>query len=677
MLFLYPLFLVAGLTLGIPIILHLFYFRRFKRVYFTNVRFLREVQEETSARARLRNLLVLLMRLLAFLFLVFAFAQPFLAGKEAGRKGLRAVSVFVDNSFSMSGLSEDVPLVEQAKSRAREVVRSYGLDDRFQVLTNDFSGSQQRLLSKEDALAAIDDIALSSDSRKLSAVLERQRQALATAPAADPVAYWISDFQSSAADLGVYRDTTLELNLIPLQPVRLRNVGIDSAWFESPLHVLGQTAPLYVKVRNYSEEAAENIRLTLDYEGQAKPVGVLDIPAGSSIVDTVNVTMLRSGWQRATLSLTDYPVQFDDRYHLAFSVAEKIQVLVAGEGAVNRYLEAAIRGMPQFELTAQNSQALSYSRFPEFQMIVLDELAVLTSGLAAELKRYAEAGGSTLLFPDRNVRLEAFGEFMGTFGAGLPMGFDTSARAVGEINMEEFVFRDVFDNKSSNLRLPSVRGSFRLSRSAGIASADLMLFRDGSPFLTRHKVGGGNLFVCAAPLDEAYSNLSANAEIFVPMLYKMAISGGGSRRIAFTIGRDELLEARHTMTLGGEMKYKIRGEREEFIPEQRISGNTAFLGVYDQIREAGIYGLFLQRDSVLADFAFNYDRSESQLTYLEESGLKEKFGPLANIIVAKDEAVLAAKIEARSQGMGLWWWCILLVLIFLGIETILLRFWRV
>jgi len=577
----------------------------------------------------------------------------------------------------MSALSEDVPLIEQAKSRAREVVRSYGLDDRFQVLTNDFSGGQQRLLSKEDALAAIDGIGLSSDSRKFSSVLERQRQALSSAPGASHIGYWISDFQSTATDLEAYRDTTLELNLIPLQPVRLRNVAIDSAWFESPLQVLGQTIPLYVKIRNHSGELAENIRLTLDYEGQAKPVGVLDIPAGSSVVDTVNLTVMRPGWHRATLSLTDYPVQFDDRYYLSFSVAEKIRVMVVGEGSVNRYLEAAVRGMPQFELTAQNSQALSYSRFSEFQMIVLDELSVLTSGLAAELKRYSEGGGNVLLFPGRNVRLEAFQEFMGTFGAGLPMAFDTSARVVGEINTEEFVFRDVFDNKSSNLRLPSARGSFRLSRSAGAASADLMVFRDGSPFLTRHKVGGGNLFVCAAPLDEAYSNLSANAEIFVPMLYKMAISGGGSQRIAFTIGRDELLEARHTMTLGGEMKYKIRGERGEFIPEQRISGNTAFLGVYDQIRDAGIYGLFLQRDSVLGTFAFNYDRSESQLTYLEEDGLKEKLGPLANIITAKDEAVLAAKIEARSKGMGLWWWCILLALVFLGIETLLLRFWRV
>ena len=111
--FLYPTFLFALFALAIPIIIHLFYFRRFRKVYFTNVRFLKEVKEETSARQRLRNLLVLLMRLLAVTALVFAFAQPFIPQDTEVKKGAKSVSVFIDNSFSMSALSEDVPLVEK------------------------------------------------------------------------------------------------------------------------------------------------------------------------------------------------------------------------------------------------------------------------------------------------------------------------------------------------------------------------------------------------------------------------------------------------------------------------------------------------------------------------------------------------------------------------------------
>ena len=109
--FLYPNFLFALAALAIPIILHLFYFRRFKKVYFTNVRFLKEVKEETSARSKLRNLLVLAMRLLALLFLVLAFAQPFIPQDVEVKQGDKAVSVFIDNSFSMSALGQEVPLL--------------------------------------------------------------------------------------------------------------------------------------------------------------------------------------------------------------------------------------------------------------------------------------------------------------------------------------------------------------------------------------------------------------------------------------------------------------------------------------------------------------------------------------------------------------------------------------
>ena len=92
--FLYPTFLFALAALAIPIIIHLFYFRRFKKVYFTNVRFLKEVKEEKSARSKLRNLLVLAMRLLALAFLVFAFAQPFIPRDEEVKAGVKAVSIF-------------------------------------------------------------------------------------------------------------------------------------------------------------------------------------------------------------------------------------------------------------------------------------------------------------------------------------------------------------------------------------------------------------------------------------------------------------------------------------------------------------------------------------------------------------------------------------------------------
>src|ERR1041384_2944175 len=97
-----PYFLFALLALAIPIIIHLFNFRKFKRVYFTNVRFLKEVKQDTKAKNKLKNLLILCSRLLAILFLVLAFAQPYIPRDNgAVHTGDKVISVYIDNSFSM------------------------------------------------------------------------------------------------------------------------------------------------------------------------------------------------------------------------------------------------------------------------------------------------------------------------------------------------------------------------------------------------------------------------------------------------------------------------------------------------------------------------------------------------------------------------------------------------
>lgn len=675
--FLYPTFLFALAALAVPIILHLFYFRRFKKVYFTNVRFLKEVKEETSARSKLRNLLVLLMRLLAIAFLVLAFAQPFLPAKNAEVKaGTKAVSIFIDNSFSMEALSQDVPLLEKAKQRAREAVQAYAPDDQFQVLTNDFEGRHQRLVGRDDALGLIDEVAISPEVKALSRVLARQQQALQTARTDNHVAYMISDFQRNITDIENYADSTLELDLIPLQAVQERNISIDSAWFEAPVPVAGQSNPVIVKVKNLTGEDAENIRLSIRYEGQTKPVGTLSIPAGASVLDTVNLSVQRTGWHEAVLAITDYPVQFDDTYYIAFNVRDQINVLSINESAPDRYLTAAFNGMDNFRIDNLLSQNLDYSTFSNYQLIVANGLNNVSTGLAFELAQYVREGGNLLVFPGRNANLDAYRSFLAAFPANELLAFEEQTRIVGSVNTEEFIFNDVFENKSANLKLPATQGNFRLATSASRGEERLLTYRDGNAFLAKYQVDKGNLYLCAAPLDEQYNGLVRNGEIFIPMLYKMAISSGKGQKIAYSIGKDEVIEANH-QTTSSDIVYKLKGQGREFIPEQRIIGAKAFLGVNNQVRDAGFYTLFLREGNPLGTYAFNYDRRESALDYYAPDALRERVGAQANIINIADTAVLTARIEEQSQGTPLWRWCLILALVFLAGEVLLLRLWKV
>lgn len=683
--FVFPIFLAAAAAIAIPIIIHLFYFRRFKKVYFTNVRFLQEVKDITSNRQKLRNLLVLLMRCLAIIFLVLAFAQPFIPRSSQVKQGEKAVSIFLDNSFSMAARAKDAPLLELAKQRARDIVKAYGPADRFQILTCDFEGRDQRLIGQEDALSRIEEIRIGSATRELSKALIRQEQCLNTGKAETKIAFLISDFQENIADLNNVTDTLLEINLVPMTAVQENNISIDSAWFESPVQILNQPANLLVKVSNRGNEEAEEVRLSLQHDGQSKPAGALSIPARSSRLDTVSFNILRPGWHEAKLSVSDFPVEFDDDYYLSFYVAERIRVLCINDGSANKYLNNVFAGASYFQLDNADIRSLDYSKFSGYQLIALNDLNQITSGLAQELKAFAQNGGNLLVFPGRNADLNAYNGFLQAFEAGTLGPFEASPRQASQINTEEFVFRDVFLNKSANLRLPGTQGNFKIAPNRG---EYILTYRDGSAMLAKYPVGEGALYLCAAPLDEQVNDLVSNGEIFVPLLFKTAIAGSKSRRIAYTIGKDEVLEANHQVSAAGEMVYKLSRMADagkqtantaasEFIPEQRMLGAKVLLTPGPQISDAGWYRLSLRTDSMLGEFAFNYDRRESDLRYRNADDLLTGLAPNVRILAENAEANFTQVVSEENQGIVLWRWCLVFALLFLALEVLFLRLWKV
>ena len=233
--FLFPGFLLALGFLAIPVIIHLFNFRRYKTVYFSNVKFLREVKEETASRSKLKHLIVLASRLLALSFLVFAFAQPYLPNKKnqvsAGKK---FVSIYVDNSFSMNAISGGRSLLDKAKLAAKEIAAGYSADDQFQLLSNDFQGKQQRLVGKEEFKNLVDEVEISPAVRTFAEIGKRQKDALSRGNNKNQLAYLLSDFQKNMGELAL--DSLVTYNLIPLAADAQSNIYIDSCWFNEPVN---------------------------------------------------------------------------------------------------------------------------------------------------------------------------------------------------------------------------------------------------------------------------------------------------------------------------------------------------------------------------------------------------------------------------------------------------------
>ena len=174
--FLYPEFLWALLLLAIPIIIHLFNFKRYKTLFFSSLSFIKHIDQQTKSTQKLKHILVLLSRLLAFAFLILAFAQPYFSDNEEKQKvKTNLACIYIDNSYSMQSRGTDGELLSEAREKVKELVTNASIDTRFLIVTNEMSGREERILNKMEAFEKIDNIGYSPLSRSVNDIIAWQK----------------------------------------------------------------------------------------------------------------------------------------------------------------------------------------------------------------------------------------------------------------------------------------------------------------------------------------------------------------------------------------------------------------------------------------------------------------------------------------------------------------------
>ncbi|WP_165784634.1 vWA domain-containing protein [Solitalea longa] len=673
--FLYPSFLFALSAIAIPIVIHLFNFRKFKRVPFTNVRFLKEIKQQTDSRSRLKHLLILACRILAIAFLVLAFAQPFVPQGKAVTAGRQHVySVYIDNSYSMDARNNEGSLLDEAKRKARSIAASAGLNDRYQLLTNDFEGKHQRLIDREEFLKMIDEIKIGPNKRRVDEVIARQKDLLFSSGTGIKQSYLISDFQRNIIDEAkLALDTTLKITAIPVEETKTVNISVDSVWFISPIHKAGETEQLVVKVRNFTDEDANNVPVKLFVNKMQKAIGSLSVKAKASATDTLTYKPDGAGWQQGEIQLTDFPVTFDDKLYFSYLIDQKVNVLIINGAKANNYLQTVFQTDDYFQTLRNSETQIDYELIPRQRLVVLDRLSTISGGLSQQLSKFVQTGGSVLIFPDFSSDINSYNNFLGTVNAEKLGAIDQVANKADKINLQSDVFSGLFETIPQNIDLPFVKRSFNTQAASTSRKETLLSMQGGKSLLSKTQSGLGRVYLSAVPLDDSTTNLPRHA-IFVPMMYKIALLGNQRYPLYYTIGKNSLLE---TVKLppSEHNDYKLKNKDMEFIPDIRNNESNTNLYIDDQVKKDGIYN-FANGNELLACFAFNYDRSESDLSYFSANELEKVLGT-RNIAVLNAPADAVGKaIQVENSGKKLWKYCIWLALLFLGAEALLIRYFE-
>lgn len=684
--FLYPEFLYALSAIAIPVIIHLFNFRVYKTVYFSNISFLQNIKQESRAKSKVKHWLVLLSRILAIVALVLAFAQPYVPlADSVTDTGAEVVSVYVDNSFSMDAESTYGKLLEVAKNRARSIVDAYPASTDFMLITNDFEQKHHHKVKKEQFLEFLSEVDVTPTVRRMSEVYSRQQDILAGTENTEVKnsLFLLSDFQKSITDLEqLNNDSSINTHLIPLATQPTNNLYIDSCWFESPSRKLNNTENLYVQVVNTSEEDYQDIPVELFINDSLKAIGSVNIAAKNAETLVLTYTNTQTGILHGKVQLSDYPITYDNAFYFSYTIAENINILSINHGEPSRYIKALFANDDYFTLHNFSKNNIQPSQFPNFQLIILNEIQNISSGLAQSLNDYIKEGGNLLFFPNSEGDIESYNAFLKSLNTNYFTHLDTQQVAIKAIDYKHEIYTNVFRKIDNNADLPVIFSHFVLSQLTQTQQTNILSTQTGHTILAQTNYGRGKLYVSAIPLSTKYSNFAEHI-LFVPTLYNIALFSQNNSRIYYTIGKDNMIEINNREFEPSDYNVFHISKHDgsfDFIPQQNNDLYSASIKLFIQqnIEKAGNY-IVTNNEQTITGVAFNYNRSESDLSYYSQDELQQLIGQnqLASFVVLQsDSELLTADLEELKKGRQYWKWLIILALLFFAFEIFLLRYWK-
>ena len=664
--FLHPNFLWALLFIAVPLIIHLFYFRRYKRILFSNTKFLTEIKEEQATKNKLKHLLVLLARMLAVLFLVLAFAQPFISSNKIGDSSEKLISVYLDNSFSMQTEGLGYLLFDEAKTTAQKLIEAYADNNKFQILSNDFEAKHQRIIGKAEALNLLSQIKVSAASQDKDLVFEKQKNATKKFEG-NRIFYQLSDFQLNNAL--PTSDEEAHLNLINFEASTIRNVSIQEVWFDAPMQLLGQNKKVLVKISNQSEEE-QNGSYQLSLNGVAKSIGNYTIRPNDYIIDTLQFTITQEGWNKGKVSINDYPLTFDDNYFFTFFVEKAMDVYCIYEANGERFPKAVFDGNTQVSYSSSAAGNVDYAKIEAQDLVLISNLKSISSGLSDALMKYVKGGGQLFFIPNNEGSIASYNQFFASVELGTFSQRIKEARTVSSINLQHDLLNDIFDETPTNMVLPIVNEYFTLNTTPKQTS--IMAFADGTNYLSSSSYGNGHVYILCSALGEAYTNFSQQA-IFAPISHKMAILGAAGAPNSFTIEANTNIVLKD-LPKNPESLFRLKKDEQEMIPQKSIYDGRVNLSLPGNQLEATYYEVSADDEDYKAEIALNYDRKESDLTFYSYEDLKENFVNSNVSVLTNNLAEINDNVKQLEDGQSFWKLCIILALLFLAIEILLLRF---
>jgi hypothetical protein len=675
MVFQQPLFLYGLFLLVIPILIHFLNFRKSKTQYFSSLRFIEEVKSTYRKRNNLTDLLLLLLRLLVMACLIIAFAQPVIPSKkDSSTTTMSITGLFIDNSQSMELAGQGESLLAQAKVRAKEIVREFPPDSKFQLLFNGTTPDIPGLTDKELTLSLIDGIQLSDVQLPMDDILLFFNQVSQNRDTKISAVILISDFQESLFTKPLTSISSGETIFpIPLKPLSGSNISVDSCWLDNPLTLLGENNIITARINNRSDQEYDDFPVRLVINDTLRNETSVKLPARS--VTEVNLSFHPNtrGWQAGLVQISDFPVVFDNELLFSFKIESDIRVLLMHGGIENPFIRNVFSDDPYFRYESFSQEAFPRSDFRDYNLVIIAGVKNIDSRLGSKIRDYMDNGGTVWFLPELSGQLAGYNDFLRS--TGVPQFQNLlNYRIESKIAQEQNLWlQGVVVNVDKRLRLPYFNQSLRII-SLTPDLTQVLNSVSGDILLGQFRIGLGSMVLSGFPLDEKVTDFMFHP-LFIPLCYRIATMSKHNSALYQVNGTNQPLAVSIYKNPGNVIRLKNNNSNFETSPVQHPGNGSETILFPGRLPSSGFYSAVSGADT-LSKIAFNTSRAESSLIFLPDSVLQRRFKEAGwnismnnNSLSGKNSKGLVSEIASKK----IWYYFLIMALMALIAESFVMN----
>lgn len=682
------LFGLAAIT--IPILIHLFTRQKTKTIYFSSLRFLKELQKQKIRRLKIRQILLLILRTLLILILIFAFARPTLksSGSSSLESGAQLTAVLIlDNTMSMGREFEGHRLVDAAKKRALEVVKLIRPGDEVYLLYPQdppaFAHEGPRY-SLENMRGLIQETELSHEKTDFSAAIALANEIMAKSANINKEVYLICDMQKAGL---VFTENSNGANLLaddivlfvlPVKISREENLGVVEVVFENQILEKGKVAEIKTRVKNYGNDPATNKLVHLFVNGKRVGQNVINLEPQAAANVVFRFVPDQIGFQSGFVLLEDDDLIEDNRRYFTFNIPEEISVLLVGNRKVDtRYLKLALR--PQKEVTSYIkikeilSGEFAEHSLDDYEVVITSNAAKFANAETFKLQKFVAQGGGLMIFLGADVDLRNYNDGLHK-RLNLPLLTQSSVNlsseqflSLGKIDFSHPIFQGVFEEEKL-VESPHIR--FALNISSKQPLDKIIEYNNGAPFLFESKLREGRILYVTTSISQDWSDLIFRG-LFVPLVNRSVsyLAGTASIETNEIIVGNEFVYSSKKLTSGSDLSIEKPDNVQIKIKPAVAKGN--YLIRFSGTDQPGIYTLS-RKNETLAKWAVNADAEESDSETFSSEELAEALN-VAQVHEIQPSGDISEKLKETRFGREFWKVLIAVALIILLLEMLLFR----